>query len=114
MYLNRGSGILSESSIDTMFYGDTIYVDGDIPYCTGTGGRVSRLLFLSRFCGTTALSETGNACIFLLPESSLAMAVTANVNDYFAANAMIDSLGWGVALMLLGMRQMKYRAARMP
>ena len=102
MYLNRGSGILSESSIDTMFYGDTIYVDGDIPYWYGYGWTRIEAPLSEPVLRHNGLVETGNACIFLLPESSLAMAVTANVNDYFAANAMIDSLGWGVALMLLG------------
>ena len=102
MYLNRGSGILSESSIDTMFYGDTIYVDGDIPYWYGYGWTRIEAPLSEPVLWHNGLVETGNACIFLLPESSLAIAVTANVNDYFAANAMIDSLGWGVALMLLG------------
>lgn len=37
MYLNGGIGILSKSSIDTMFYGDTVYVDGNIPYWYGYG-----------------------------------------------------------------------------
>lgn len=50
------------------------------------------------------LVETGNACIFILPERNISMAITANVNDNFVANGIgiIDSLGWGVVLMLLG------------
>lgn len=37
-----------------------------------------------------------------IPGKQLAVAVTANVNDYFVADEMMDSLGWGVILMLLG------------
>lgn len=42
MYLNGGKGILSEQSIETMFYGDTVYVDDDIPYWYGYGWAAVR------------------------------------------------------------------------
>ena len=102
MYLNGGNGILSEHSIDTMFYGDTVYVNGDIPYWYGYGWTRIEAPLSEPVLRHNGLVETGNACIFILPERNLAMAVTANVNDYFVANGMIDSLGWGVVLMLLG------------
>ena len=102
MYLNGGRGILSESSMDTMFYGDTAYVDGDIPYWYGYGWTRMEEPLSEPVLRHNGLVETGNACIFILPERKIAMAITANVNDYFVANGMIDSLGWGVVLMLLG------------
>ena len=37
-----------------------------------------------------------------MPESEIGVAITTNVNDYFVTNEMVDSLGWGVILMLLG------------
>lgn len=102
MYLNGGSGILSESSIDTMFYGDTVYIDGGIPYWYGYGWTRMEEPLSEPVLRHNGLVETGNACIFILPERNIAAAITANVNDYFVANSMIDSLGWGVVLMLLG------------
>ena len=50
----------------------------------------------------SGLVETGTSCVFILPESGLGVAITTNVNDYFVTNEMMDSLGWGVILMLLG------------
>lgn len=102
MYLNGGSGILSEASIDMMFYGDTVYVDGDIPYWYGYGWTRMEAPLSEPVLRHTGLVETGNTCVFILPERNIAMAITANANDYFVANGMIDSMGWGVVLMLLG------------
>ena len=50
----------------------------------------------------SGLVETGTSCVFILPESGIGVAITTNVNDYFVTNEMMDSLGWGVILMLLG------------
>lgn len=102
MYLNEGNGILSKSSIDTMFYGDTVYVNGNIPYWYGYGWTRIEKPLSEPVLRHNGLIETGNACLFILPESNMAMAITANTNDYFVANGMIDSMGWGVVLMLLG------------
>ena len=102
MYLNGGNGIISEQSIDTMFYGDTVYVDGEIPYLYGYGWTTIKEPLPEPVLRHSGLVETGTSCVFILPESDIAVAVTANVNDYFVTNEMMDSLGWGVVLMLLG------------
>lgn len=102
MYLNGGNGIISEQSIDTMFYGDTVYVDDDIPYWYGYGWAAVKEPLPETVLRHSGLVETGTACVFILPESGIAIAVTANVNDYFVTNEMMDSLGWGIVLMLLG------------
>ena len=102
MYLNGGNGILSEQSISTMFYGDTVYIDGDVPYWYGYGWNTIKEPLSEPVLRHSGLVETGTACIFILPESDIAIAITANVNDYFVSNEMMDSLGWGVVLMLLG------------
>lgn len=102
MYLNGGQGVISKESIDTMFYGDTVYVDDDVPYWYGYGWTTVKEPLSEPVLRHSGLIETGTACIFILPESDLAIAITANVNDYFVTNEMMDSLGWGVVLMLLG------------
>ena len=102
MYLNGGQGVISKQSIDIMFYGDTVYVDDDVPYWYGYGWTTVKEPLSEPVLRHSGLIETGTSCIFILPESDIAIAVTANVNDYFVTNEMMDSLGWGVVLMLLG------------
>ena len=102
MYLGGGNGIISEQSINTMFYGDTVYIDDDVPYWYGYGWNTIKEPLSEPVLRHSGLVETGTACIFILPESGIAIAITANVNDYFVTNEMMDSLGWGVVLMLLG------------
>lgn len=102
MYLNGGDGIVSEKSIDTMFYGDTVYVEGDIPFWYGYGWATVREPLPEPVLRHSGLVETGTSCVFILPESEIAIAIAANVNDYFVTNDMMDSLGWGLVLLLLG------------
>lgn len=102
MYLNGGNGIISKQSIDTMFYGDTVYVDGDIPFWYGYGWAAVREPLSEPVLRHSGLVETGTSCIFILPEKDIAIAIASNVNDYFVTNNMMDSLGWGMVLMLLG------------
>ncbi len=102
MYLNDGQGVLSEESIQTMFYRDTVYVEGDIPFWYGYGWTTVKEPLSEPVLRHSGLVETGTSCVFILPESGLAVAVTANVNDYFVTNEMMDRLGWGIVLMLLG------------
>jgi len=102
MYLNGGNGILSKESIDTMFYGDTVYVEDDVPFWYGYGWATVKEPLSEPVLRHSGLVETGTSCIFILPESDIAIAIETNVNDYFVTNEMMDSLGWGVVLMLLG------------
>lgn len=102
MYLNGGMGIISQESIDKMFYGDTVFVDGDIPFWYGYGWATVKDPLPEKVLRHSGLVETGTSCVFILPESGIAVALETNVNDYFVTNEMMDSLGWGVVLMLLG------------
>lgn len=102
MYLNGGNGILSKESIDTIFYGDTVYVEDDVPFWYGYGWATVKEPLSEPVLRHSGLVETGTSCIFILPESDIAIAIETNVNDYFVTNEMMDSLGWGVVLMLLG------------
>lgn len=102
MYLNGGNGILSKESINTIFYGDTVYVEGDIPFWYGYGWATVKEPFSESVLRHSGLIETGTSCIFIMPESDIAIAIESNVNDYFVTNEMMDNLGWDIVLMLLG------------
>ncbi|BAK44185.1 beta-lactamase class C [Eggerthella sp. YY7918] len=102
MYLNGGNGILSQESIDTMFYGDTVYVEEEVPFWYGYGWATVKEPLPEPVLRHSGLVETGTSCVFILPDSDIALALVANVNDYFVTNEMMDELGWGVVLMLLG------------
>ena len=102
MYLNDGESIISKQSIDKMFYGDTVYVEDDVPFWYGYGWATVKEPLSEPVLRHSGLVETGTSCVFILPESGLGVAITTNVNDYFVTNEMMDSLGWGVILMLLG------------
>ncbi|MBD5459977.1 MAG: beta-lactamase family protein [Lachnospiraceae bacterium] len=102
MYLNGGNGIISEESIHTMFYGDTVYVEDDIPFWYGYGWNTIKEPLSEPVLRHAGLIETGTSCIFIIPESGIGIAIEANINDYFVTNEMMDSIGWGVLLMLLG------------
>lgn len=102
MYLNDGSDILSKESIDKMFYGDTVFVEDDIPFWYGYGWATVKEPLSEPVLRHSGLIETGTSCIFIIPESDLAIAIEANVNDYFVSNEMMDDIGWSIVLMLLG------------
>lgn len=102
MYLNSGNGIISPESVNTIFHGDTVYVEGDIPFWYGYGWATVKEPFSETVLRHSGLIETGTTCVFILPESDIAIALETNVNDYFVTNEMMDSLGWGVIQMLLG------------
>lgn len=103
MYLNDGQEILSKQSVDTMFYKDTVMaMDDDIPFWYGYGWATIKEPLPEPVLRHSGLVETGTACIFILPERDIGIAVTTNVNDYFVTNEMMDRLGWGIVLMLLG------------
>ncbi len=102
MYLNGGQGVISEESIHTMFYGDTVYVEGDIPFWYGYGWAMVKEPLPEPVLRHSGLVETGTSCVFILPERNIGVAIECNVNDYFVTNEMMDSLGWGIILMILG------------
>ena len=102
MYLRDGEGIISQQSIDTMFYEDTVFVDDDVPFWYGYGWATVKEPLPEPVLRHSGLVETGTSCVFIIPGKDIAVAFTANVNDYFVTNEMMDSLGWGVILMLLG------------
>lgn len=102
MYLNGGEDIISQKSIDIMFSGDTVYVNDDVPFWYGYGWATVKEPLAEPVLRHSGLVETGTSCVFIIPERGIGVAITTNVNDYFVTNEMMDSLGWGVVLMILG------------
>lgn len=102
MYLNGGENIISQESVNTMFYGDTVYVDDDVPFWYGYGWATVKEPLTEPVLRHSGLVETGTSCVYIMPESGIGIALTTNVNDYFVTNEMVDCLGWGVVLMILG------------
>ncbi len=102
MYLNGGNGLITKESMDTMFYKDTVYVDEDIPFWYGYGWATVKEPLSEPVLRHSGLVETGTSCVFILPKKEIGIAITSNVNDYFVTNNMMDSLGWGVVLKILG------------
>ncbi len=74
MYLNGGNGIISKQSIDTMFYGDTVYVGSDIPFLYGYDWAIVKEPLSEPVLGHSGFVETGTSCIFILPEKDIAIA----------------------------------------
>lgn len=111
MYLNGGQNVLTPESVETMLAGDTVYVEDDIPYWYGYGWTTIREPLTETVFRHAGLVETGTACVYLLPAREIGIAITADINDYFVGNEMLDSLGWGVVLMLLGQAPNKIESA---
>lgn len=102
MYLNGGDEILDSQSVQMMLCGDSVYAEDDVPYRYGYGWTMIEEPLAERVYRHAGLTRTSASCVFLLPERGLGVAVCANVNDYFVANELLDSFGWGIVLMLTG------------
>ncbi len=101
MYLNGGRGIISQQSINAMFY-DNVPVKADIPYSYGYGWTLINEPLNEPALRHGGLVETGMSSIYILPESGIGFAVAASVNDYFVTKDMMDRIDWSIALMLMG------------
>lgn len=96
MYLNGGRGIVSQSSIDTMFY-DYVPKDesGKDFYGMGWG--------YSKQCSTPLLNHSGlvenyTSNMFIIPEKGIGIVVLVNMNDYLLDNNLLGN----ILLPLLG------------
>ncbi|MCM1305828.1 MAG: beta-lactamase family protein [Bacteroides sp.] len=101
MYLNGGEGIISQESIDQMFY-NGVEVKGDIPYKYTMGWTLTNEPLTQPALRHSGLVETGMSAIYILPESGIGIAVAVNTNDYFVGKDMMDRIDWSIALMLMG------------
>ncbi len=101
MYLNGGSGIISNESIDKMFY-ENVEVDASIPYKYGMGWTLINEPLKQPALRHAGLVETGMSTIYILPDSEIGIAIAVNSNDYFVGKDMMDRIDWSIALMLMG------------
>lgn len=104
MYLNGGMGIVSQDSLNTMFY-DNVYVEDTSPYYYGMGW------ILTEQYGETILTHSGlvenySSNMFLLPKRGLGIVFLINMNDYFVANQLVNIISDNVILTLLNKKEL--------
>ena len=96
MYLKGGEGIISQSSIETMFYDYVPQDDSNLNYY-GMGWGLSNQ-FSEPMLNHSGLVENYTSNMFILPESGIGIVVLVNMNDYFVDNNLLGN----VVLPLLG------------
>lgn len=101
MYLSGGKGIISEDSINKMFY-ENVPVEANIPYKYGMGWTLINEPLKQPALRHSGLVETGMSAIYILPEMKIGVAMAINTNDYFVGKDLMDRIDWSVALMLMG------------
>ncbi len=101
MYLNGGECIISNDSINKMFY-ENVEVQANIPYKYGMGWTLQMSRLNNLPCVIADLFETGMSTIYILPESDIGIAIAVNTNDYFVGKDMMDRIDWSIVLMLTG------------
>lgn len=101
MYLCGGKGIISEDSINKMFY-ENVPVEASIPYKYGMGWTLINDPLKQPALRHSGLVETGMSAIYILPEMKIGVAIVINTNDYFVGKDLMDRIDWSVALMLMG------------
>lgn len=99
MYLNGGMGIVSQDSLDTMFY-DNVYVDGASPYYYGMGWTLTEQ-YGEPVLEHSGLVENYMSDMVLLPERELGIIFLINMNDYLVANQLADRMCGNVVAALL-------------
>ncbi len=101
MYLNGGEGIISNDSINKMFY-ENVEIQANIPYKYGMGWTLTNEPLKQPALRHSGLAETGMSTIYILPESDIGIAIAVNTNDYFVGKDMMDRIDWSIVLMLTG------------
>ncbi len=99
MYLNGGMGIVSQNSLNTMFY-DSVYVDGASPYYYGMGWTLTEQ-YGEPVLEHSGLVENYISDMVLLPERGLGMIFLINMNDYLVADQLADRMSGNVTAALL-------------
>ncbi len=96
MYLNGGRGIISQSSIDTMFY-DYVPKDENGKDFYGMGWGYSEQ-FSTPLLNHSGLVENYTSNMFIIPEKEIGIVVLVNMNDYLVDNNLLGN----IILPLLG------------
>ena len=105
MYLNGGMGIISQDSLNTMFY-ENVYVDDNTPYYYGMGWTLTEE-YTEPVLGHSGLVENYISNMLLLPESGLGIVILINMNDYLVTNQLADIISKNVIFAILGKEQYK-------
>lgn len=90
MYLNGGDNVLSEESINSMFY-DNVSVDGG-SYYYGMGWNYSTEMFSKPMLWHAGLVENYTSNMFIIPDEGIAVVVLVNMNDYLVTNNIIGNI----------------------
>lgn len=90
MYLNGGKGIISEESINTMFYDNVPSDDGTFNY--GMGWQYTTELFSQPVLWHSGLVENYTSNMFILPNEGIAVVVLVNMNDYLIGNNLLSNI----------------------
>ena len=90
MYLNGGENVLSEKSINSMFY-DNVSVDGG-SYYYGMGWNYSTEMFSKPMLWHAGLVENYTSNMFIVPDEGIAVVVLVNMNDYLVTNNLIGNI----------------------
>ena len=89
MYLNGGENILSEKSINNMFY-DNVPADEGSYY--GMGWNYSTEMFSKPVIWHAGLVENYTSNMFIIPEEGIAVVVLVNMNDYLVTNNLLANM----------------------
>lgn len=90
MYLNGGMDIISQSSIDTMFY-DYVPQDENGKDFYGMGWGYSEQ-YNQPLLNHSGLVENYTSNMFILPEKGIGIVVLVNMNDYLVANNLLGNI----------------------
>lgn len=96
MYLKGGRGIVSQSSIDTMFY-DYVPKDESGKDFYGMGWGYSEQ-YSTPLLNHSGLVENYTSNMFIIPEKGIGIVVLVNMNDYLVDNNLLGN----IILPLLG------------
>ncbi|MBJ8325563.1 serine hydrolase domain-containing protein [Streptococcus pacificus] len=90
MYLQGGNDIISQSSIESMFYDGVSVNQGD--YFYAMGWQYSEKMFQEKMIWHAGLVENYTSSMFILPEEDKAVVVLVNTNDYLVTNNLIQNI----------------------
>lgn len=89
MYLNGGENVLSEQSVNSMFY-DNVPADGSSYY--GMGWLYSTEMYSKPMLWHSGLVENYTSNMFIVPSEGIAVVVLVNMNDYLVCNNLLGNI----------------------
>lgn len=90
MYLNGGMDIISQESIDRMFY-DYVPEDGSGNAFYGMGWGYTTQ-YSQPLLNHAGLVENYTSNMFIIPEQEIGIVVLVNMNDYLVANNLLGNM----------------------